>query len=377
MPPRPRTSFENEEQRKEHRREYARNYMRQQREQMANAEREEVRIHSTEEQQREKKREYAQNYMSQRREQMIDLQRQEERNHRNQNDRQRSAKRRAEMTVTEIEEEMRQHADKMMKHRAQTSQDDGYILRRRIQRAMHSNQLNEMERQQIQVRNREAVEVSSEGMNSLTIDRVLQTPNDRVQNVMNVDFQNHMENNSSQQELTTTLRRQRQLQRTQNRRDQGVVNNDGNIEIDLKTLQMIFRHGLDQLSTPSMCYICQESYPAMKVVRVLEGPICNQCRQEKNEHRFSASNNMDPGPQPLELANLTQIEEMLIARVNPILQVTHATRGQCKYKGHTISFPQEVREIAKILPHQIKDLPIIIVRKKDQRGTNYNFTVNK
>ncbi|GLJ37282.1 hypothetical protein SUGI_0756200 [Cryptomeria japonica] len=62
------------------------------------------------------------------------------------------------MTVTEIEEEMRQHADKMMKHRAQTSQDDGYILRRRIQRAMHSDQLNEMERQQIQVRNREAVE---------------------------------------------------------------------------------------------------------------------------------------------------------------------------------------------------------------------------
>ncbi|XP_059076593.1 uncharacterized protein LOC131875899 [Cryptomeria japonica] len=115
----------------------------------------------------------------------------------------------------------------------------------------------------------------------------------------------------------------------------------------------------------------------MKVVRVLEGPICNRCRQEKNEHRFSASNNMDPGPQPLELANLTQIEEMLIARVNPILQVTHAIGGQYKYKGHTICFPQEVREIARILPHQIKDLPIIIVRKKDQRGTNYNFTVNK
>ncbi|XP_057843079.1 uncharacterized protein LOC131052428 [Cryptomeria japonica] len=86
---------------------------------------------------------------------------------------------------------------------------------------------------------------------------------------------------------------------------------------------------------------------------------------------------MDPSPQPLELVSLTQIEEMLIARVNPILQVTHATGGQYKYKGHTISFPQEVREIAKILPHQIKDLPIIIVRKKDQRGTNYNFTVNK
>ena len=86
---------------------------------------------------------------------------------------------------------------------------------------------------------------------------------------------------------------------------------------------------------------------------------------------------MDLGPQPLQLSNLTQIEEMLIACTNPILQVTHETRGQFKYKGHTISFPQEVREIAQILPHRIKYLPIIIVHNKDQHGTSYNFTINK
>ena len=127
----------------------------------------------------------------------------------------------------------------------------------------------------------------------------------------------------------------------------------------------------------SMCYIFQESYLSMKVARVPEGPICHQCRQEKNEHQFSASNNMDPGPQPLELSNITQIEEMLIVRINPILQVTHAIGGQFKYKGNTISFPQEVREIAKILLHQIKYLPIIIFQKKDQHGTSYNLIVNK
>ena len=86
---------------------------------------------------------------------------------------------------------------------------------------------------------------------------------------------------------------------------------------------------------------------------------------------------MDPSPQPLQLSNLTKIEEMLIACLNPILQVTHVIGCQIKYKMHTISSPQEVREIAKILPHRIKDLPIIIVRKKDQHGTSYNFTVNK
>ncbi|XP_059076947.1 uncharacterized protein LOC131876152 [Cryptomeria japonica] len=86
---------------------------------------------------------------------------------------------------------------------------------------------------------------------------------------------------------------------------------------------------------------------------------------------------MDLGPQPEELASLTQVEEMLIARVNPILQVTHATGGQYKYKGHTISFPQNVEHISNILPHTIDHLPIIIVRRRDQRGTNYNFTVNR
>ncbi|XP_057871639.2 uncharacterized protein LOC131078030 [Cryptomeria japonica] len=68
---------------------------------------------------------------------------------------------------------------------------------------------------------------------------------------------------------------------------------------------------------------------------------------------------------------------MLIARISPILQVTHATGGQFKYKGHTISFPQNIENMAKKLPHLVKDLPLIVVRRKDQHGTSYNFTVNK
>jgi len=59
---------------------------------------------------------------------------------------------------------------------------------------------------------------------------------------------------------------------------------------------------------------------------------------------------MDPGPQPAILTSLSQIEEMLIARVNPILQVTHARGGHYKYSGHTICFPQDITKIANILP---------------------------
>ena len=48
---------------------------------------------------------------------------------------------------------------------------------------------------------------------------------------------------------------------------------------------------------------------------------------------------MDPGIQPVVLAVFTQVEEMLISRANPVLQVTHAHGGQYKYSGHTIFFP--------------------------------------
>ena len=88
-----------------------------------------------------------------------------------------------------------------------------------------------------------------------------------------------------------------------------------------------------------MCYICQEGYIGITVSRTPQGPICTQCKQEKGIHRFSIENNMDLEAQPIDLENLTQVEEMLIAHVSPILQVTHATGGQLKCRGNTISFP--------------------------------------
>ena len=58
---------------------------------------------------------------------------------------------------------------------------------------------------------------------------------------------------------------------------------------------------------------------------------------------------MDPGIQPHVLSFLTQVEEMLITRVNPIIQVTHARGGQLKYSGHTIGFPQDITNIVTSL----------------------------
>lgn len=70
-------------------------------------------------------------------------------------------------------------------------------------------------------------------------------------------------------------------------------------------------------------------------------------------------------PQPLVLAKLTQVEEMLIARVALVLQVTHSRGGQYKYSGHTLSFPQGITGIASLLPRCLHDVEVVIVLQNE------------
>ena len=63
---------------------------------------------------------------------------------------------------------------------------------------------------------------------------------------------------------------------------------------------------------------------------------------------------MDPRSQPRVLAMLTQVEEMLIACTSPILYAMHSICEQYKYRGHTISFPWEVKYVSMTSPKHIK-----------------------
>ena len=103
---------------------------------------------------------------------------------------------------------------------------------------------------------------------------------------------------------------------------------------------------------------------------------CSRYTGERHGHRFSLENNMDPGRQPVVPAHLTQIEEMLIARVNPILQVTYTRGCQYKYSGHTISFPQDISTISMSLPCLLLDLDILVVRKCNAANKPYEFIVS-
>ena len=57
--------------------------------------------------------------------------------------------------------------------------------------------------------------------------------------------------------------------------------------------------------------------------------------------------------------------------------MTHVTGGQFKYRGHTISFSQNIDHVSNILPHTIDKFSIISVQRRYQHGTQYNFTMNR
>jgi hypothetical protein len=105
---------------------------------------------------------------------------------------------------------------------------------------------------------------------------------------------------------------------------------------------------------------------------------CSRCkRDKKTPKKFSLENSMIPSSVPYELQNLTQIEEMLIARALPIMRIYIKPGGQRGYTGHCINLPQNVAELATSLPRYPKDLAVIIVKVKGRENTFRDVTVQK
>ncbi|KAK3933276.1 ATP-dependent DNA helicase [Frankliniella fusca] len=59
------------------------------------------------------------------------------------------------------------------------------------------------------------------------------------------------------------------------------------------------------------------------------------------------------GEVPPELDNLSFIEQLVIARVHPVVSVYRLKSGQRAFSGHVINFRQDVYEFAKVLPHSL------------------------
>lgn len=100
------------------------------------------------------------------------------------------------------------------------------------------------------------------------------------------------------------------------------------------------------------CCVCHEAWPLNTKPKNTVGYTCSCFLRDKNvPKKFSIANSAIPSPVPRELKGLTQFEEMLIARAFPVMHVyTKPRGGQMAYKGHVITLPQDVQQLADILP---------------------------
>ena len=70
---------------------------------------------------------------------------------------------------------------------------------------------------------------------------------------------------------------------------------------------------------------------------------------------------MDPGEVPEELQDLTEIEEMLIAKAFTVMSVYRLRGGQYGYRGNVINFPQDIQEFTTRLLRHSLSLEVLLI----------------
>jgi hypothetical protein len=113
------------------------------------------------------------------------------------------------------------------------------------------------------------------------------------------------------------------------------------------------------------CGRCQERWFQMKIG---SDGICARCYR-KDEKRgpeepyfFSVDNQLDFGPVPTQLPQLTPSEESLIARVHVHVNIMLVRGQQYKYRGHVVHFLREVGLVYNQLPLLPQELNTVLLR---------------
>ncbi len=93
--------------------------------------------------------------------------------------------------------------------------------------------------------------------------------------------------------------------------------------------------------------VCHECRIEMGMVQ----SVCKYCHHEKgNIEMFSTENIMHLGKVLLQLKNLTIVEQQLISRISPCIQVHMLKHGGIGSSLHCYSFPPEINQPQQIFP---------------------------
>ena len=78
-----------------------------------------------------------------------------------------------------------------------------------------------------------------------------------------------------------------------------------------------------------------------------------------------------------DFEKLLMVEEMLISPLLAIMSVNRLPGGVLINRGFCANFVQDLQPFLKTLPRVLKDLPILILKKKDQENNVKKFKVNR
>ena len=140
-------------------------------------------------------------------------------------------------------------------------------------------------------------------------------------------------------------------------------------------MDCIRKFELEQISLSiNFCSICKERRIGMKI----SNEVCKHCSTDKNIiHLYSEDNNMNPKLSPPEMSDLIVIEQQLISRISPCINVHLLNHGGIASSGHCVTFPQEVNEPEKLFPRLLKEIEVPKVKKQGQNDTLKDFVVRR
>ncbi|XP_021371429.1 uncharacterized protein LOC110466321 [Mizuhopecten yessoensis] len=79
---------------------------------------------------------------------------------------------------------------------------------------------------------------------------------------------------------------------------------------------------------------------------------------------------MDPQSVPAQLKDLTLVEQQLISRISPAINIHMLKHGGIAANGHCVAFPQQINEPARILPKLPSEINMLKVKRK---GKNESY----
>ena len=121
------------------------------------------------------------------------------------------------------------------------------------------------------------------------------------------------------------------------------------------------------------------SWPTLEIKYSTQ--MCKQCTNDQENGcvgLLTSNNNMNPGRVPPPLKDLSVVEEMLIAQIEPMMHIFRFPAGrQFEHRGHVLNLLQNVQSVLTLLPRTNSNLGMVIVRQTRTSGKVNDFRVRR